>query len=350
MENLSRRKFIITSALLSASPLFAKNSSKVHIDLMKKPFEYHVKKGKLPGKRVLIIGGIHGNEIGAYKASDLLVDCDIKRGELIIIPRSNFTSILAKMRGYNGDMNRKFAHIDKKDPDRYFVELLKSAILEFRPDVVISMHDGYGFARKNPNHWGQSIVIDENVYKNFHLYEEASSILKDANPHFAHYKLGLLNTRTFTSSRHKEQRNALTGWCLQHDIKAYCIEASKQLRLDQKIYTHLVMLREFFKRYKIELAPSIDQLIHDETLWNHHKTPTVTLKINGSIHKFSKSSTIKIPKGSNIEVIAIDGNRGSYLIGKHINLNWQSFCFSKPQQFLLKEDYKTRMRLTVCPV
>ncbi len=353
MENIGRREFVkkISTALVFA-PLgaFAKTSSKIHIDLSKKPFEYYVKKGKLPGKRVLVIGGIHGNEIGAYKASDILVDCDIKRGELIIIPRSNFTSILANVRGYNGDMNRKFNYIKKEDPDKIYVELLKSAIEEFAPDVVISMHDGYGFAIKNPRHWGQSIVIDEERYKNFNLLKEATFVQHNANHYLAHHKLALLNTKTFSSTIHKEQRNALTGWCLRNNIKAFCIESSKQLKLHQKIYTHLVMLREFFKLYQIEISPSIDMLIANSSLWFHPKTPTVSLAINGQLYKIKRSQNIHIPRGSRIAVKAIDGNRGAFMVGYKTNLNWQSFYFSKPHMFLVKEDYKTKFTINFYPV
>ena len=349
MENFSRRKFIATAACaLFPFEAFAK-STKTHIQLLKKPFAYYVKKGKQPGKRVLIIGGIHGNEIGAYKASDILVDCDITRGELIIIPRSNFTSILADVRGYNGDMNRKFATIKPNDPDKIYVDLLKEAIREFSPDVVISMHDGFGFASKNPHAWGQSIVIDEQRYNQFDLYKEAAWVQKNANRHL-HHKLALVNTQTFSSTLHKEQRSALTGWCLRHNIKAFCIESSKQLQLHQKIYTHLVMLREFFKLYHIELSPSIDTIIDNDSLWFHPRTPVLTLDVNGTRYTIHKHQDIRVPRGSRIRVVSIDGNRGTFLIGHKINLNWQGFYFSKPHMFLLKEDYKTKFTLNIYPV
>jgi len=177
---VNRRDFLKASLFVGA-PLFAKRSDKLHFFFPKKPFEYFHKTSKNAKFKVMLIGGIHGNEMGAYKAADMLIDAKLKKGELFIIPRSNFTSILADVRGYNGDMNRKFATISKKDPDFHYVELLKEAILDYKPDVLISMHDGYGFNSENKRAWGQSVVIDELQYKNFNLFKEASFVQTNAN-------------------------------------------------------------------------------------------------------------------------------------------------------------------------
>ncbi len=352
MENPSRREFIKQLLGIGAISLFMPTnlfgfSKRSHIELIKKRVEYFHKKGKKRGGRVLIIGGIHGNEIGAYKAADLLVDVEVKRGELFIIPRSNFESILADLRGYNGDMNRKFSHISKRDADFYKVAFLKEAIKEIRPNVVLSLHDGYGFNIKNPRHWGQSVVIDEKRYKYFNLYSIANYVLHHSNKYLYRYKLGLINTKTFSSTLHKEQRNALTGWCLKNGIMAFCNESSKQLKLDDKIYTHLLMLREYFKLFSVEISPSIDYLIkHFKKLSPKHYYSAV-LDINGRRYRFNHSSTIKIKKGSNIKVVSLNGGRGSYLVAKGVNLNWNSFHFRSHLNLVLKDDYKSIFKLKI---
>jgi hypothetical protein len=333
---LNRRSFLLTtSALLYPNLVFAKSSN--HIELPKKPFEYFHKKGR--DKRVLIIGGIHGNEMGAYKAADLLVDMDIK-ADVLIIPRSNFTSILANVRGYNGDMNRKFDYITKKDPDFYYVELLKEAILDFKPDLLISMHDGYGFSSKSARAWGQSVVIDEIKYKNFELLKEAKFIKKNANKYLK-WPISIINTKTFSGIQHKEQKKALTGWCLKHNIKAFCIEASKQLpSLKDKVYTHLVMIREFFRLYDIK--SDIDYYINNLNIKS--SMPEISLKINNSIYKLNKTTSISLKNISNIEVVDIKGNRGSFVIPRGVNLNWRKFYF-KNLTLEVKNDFETKYKI-----
>jgi hypothetical protein len=333
---LNRRNFLLAaSTLLAPSIAFAKSSN--HIELPKKPFEYFHKKGS--GRRILIIGGIHGNEMGAYKAADLLVDMDIK-ADVLIIPRSNFTSILANVRGYNGDMNRKFDYISKKDPDFYYVELLKEAILDFKPDLLVSMHDGYGFSNKNHRAWGQSVVIDEVKYKNFELLKEAEFVRKNANK-YLRWPISIINTKTFSGNIHKEQKKALTGWCLKNNIKAFCIEASKQLpSLKDKIYTHLVMIREFFRLYDIK--SDIDYFINNLNIKSF--IPEISLKINNSIYKINKNTTIKLSKISNIEVVDIKGNRGSFVIPRGVNLNWRKFYF-KNLTLEVKNDFEIKYKI-----
>ena len=67
------------------------------------------------GKTLLIIGGLQGNEPGGYLAADLYVDMSLKKGNLIVVPRANFYSIISNQRGVNGDMNRQFAVFSDKD-------------------------------------------------------------------------------------------------------------------------------------------------------------------------------------------------------------------------------------------
>ena len=292
----------------------------------------------------MIIGGIHGNESGAYKAADLLVDCKIKKGELIIVPRSNFVSILANKRGYNGDMNRKFKYISKKDPDYYNVEGLKTLIAEFKPHLVISLHDGYGFHKYNKNHWGQAIVIDENRFKNFELYKIASIVSQQSNKKIKNkrWKIPVFNTKTFSSSLHKEQRNALTGWCLKKDIMAFCLESSKQLpSLKDKITTHLFMIEEFFHLFNIEIEPSIHYLIANLDKFLKSKNYYIEALINSQKARINNSSVIKIKKGDDFKVISFGGKRGVFLVPVGVNLNWNKFYTSKSLSFKLKDDYKT---------
>ena len=342
---MNRRDFLKASLFLGSS-LYAKNSDKLHFIFPKKPFEYFHKKSKNSKFRVMLIGGIHGNEMGAYKAADILIDAKIKKGELLIIPRSNFTSILANLRGYNGDMNRKFEYISKKDPDYYFVELIKEAILDYRPDVLISMHDGYGFNIENKKAWGQSIVIDEKRYKNFNLFAEANFVKNNANI-YLNKKLSLINTKTFSSHIHDEQKKALTGWCLKHNIKAFCIEASKQLpSLEEKIKTHLVMLREFFKLYDVEIE-DLDEMIKSPNKFLDKRNIEAKIKINGQIYTFNKSSTLKVPKGSEIEFLSFNGPRGSFATPKGVNLNWRKFYIRDRLRVDIKNDFEKKFSLNI---
>ncbi len=127
------------------------------------------KENKDSNTTLLVIGGIHGNEPGGYFAASLLAThYKINSKNLWIVPNLNKSSIQSDKRGINGDMNRKFSVIDKKDKDTKTIQDIKKIILSKQVSLVLNLHDGNGFYRKehqgnifNPNSWGQTCVIDQ---------------------------------------------------------------------------------------------------------------------------------------------------------------------------------------------
>ena len=87
--------------------------------------------GDEKSSRLLIIGGIHGDEPGGYFGTALFVKhYKIKKGSVTVIPNLNFNSILRNQRGVYGDMNRKFGEIKKSDKDYNNITNVKNIILE----------------------------------------------------------------------------------------------------------------------------------------------------------------------------------------------------------------------------
>ena len=126
--------------------------------------------GEEPGPTVLIIGGIH-NEPGGYLTADSYVDIALKRGNLIVVPRANFQTIIDDKRGILGDMNRLFNLKEARfenDHAMKIVTILKELIAE--SDMMLNLHDGWGFYRNeyvdelhNPLRLGQSIIADTDI-------------------------------------------------------------------------------------------------------------------------------------------------------------------------------------------
>lgn len=122
-------------------------------------------KGKKPGKTLMLIGGIQGNEPGGFLSADLYADMRLEKGNLIVVPRANFYSIITNQRGPNGDMNRKFNLEDNASTmEDQIVSILKKLISE--SDYLLNLHDGAGYYHptyidkwRNPGLFGQSIVF-----------------------------------------------------------------------------------------------------------------------------------------------------------------------------------------------
>lgn len=59
---------------------------------------------------LLLMGGIHGDEPGAYYSTDIFMrHYKITKGSVWVVPVVNPHGMFANMRGVYGDMNRKFA-------------------------------------------------------------------------------------------------------------------------------------------------------------------------------------------------------------------------------------------------
>jgi len=209
---------------------------------------------------LLVIGGIHGNEPGGYFAAATLAQhYTITSKNLWIIPNLNKESILANKRGIHGDMNRKFSHIKESDKDRKIVNEIKKIILSKNVSLVLNLHDGHGFYRKedkgnifNPNAWGQTCVIDQcslNQNQPFgNLNNIALTVKNNVNKKLLkkHHSFDVKNTKT--KYEDEAMQLSLTYFAVTNNKPAFAIETSKNLStLSQKVFYQLLAIEEYMK-------------------------------------------------------------------------------------------------------
>jgi len=250
------------------SPAFSKREHQVYFPNTAYELNIYKIKGKKPGKTLMLIGGIQGNEPGGFLSADLYADMRLEKGNLIVVPRANFYSIITNQRGPNGDMNRKFNLEDNSSTmEDQIVSILKKLINE--SDYLLNLHDGAGYYHptyidkwRNPTLFGQSIVADCEEYripgstKSIKLGEMARKILKEVNPHINGdlYKFHFMDTRTDAEySPHREQRGSATYYALtKHHIPAFGVETSKFLpSIDLKVLYHNMVINAFMKHFGI---------------------------------------------------------------------------------------------------
>jgi len=250
------------------SPAFSKREHQVYFPNTAYELNIYKIKGKKPGKTLMLIGGIQGNEPGGFLSADLYADMRLEKGNLIVVPRANFYSIITNQRGPNGDMNRKFNLEDNSSTmEDQIVSILKKLINE--SDYLLNLHDGAGYYHptyidkwRNPTLFGQSIVADCEEYripgstKSVKLGEMARKILKEVNPHINGdlYKFHFMDTRTDAEySPHREQRGSATYYALtKHHIPAFGVETSKFLpSIDLKVLYHNMVINAFMKHFGI---------------------------------------------------------------------------------------------------
>lgn len=228
-----------------------------------------IKKGQDNNNTLLIVGGIQGDEPGAFMAASIIsTHYKVTKGSVWVVPNLNFYSIIKRSRGPFGDMNRKFASLPKDDPDYESVQRIKKYITSPNVKVVLNLHDGSGFYRKehinwsfSPNRWGQSSIIDQSVLsieKYGNLQEIASKVCKHVNENLIRQRDYYSVKNTQTRSGDKEMEKTLTYFAINNGKAAFGNEASKALPLHERTYYHLLALEKYMKIMGIEFERSFD--------------------------------------------------------------------------------------------
>lgn len=219
------------------------------------------------GKRiVLIVGGIQGDEPGGFSAATLVATrYKIHSGAVWVVPNLNFPSIIKRSRGLHGDMNRKFARLDKTDPQFTAVKRIQEIIRNSNVRLVLNLHDGSGYYRETyisdlygPSRWGQSIIIDQENLPgaNFlaNLGKVSQGVIHEVNKLLIkpEHKYHVRNTRTAEGD--KEMEKSLSFYAVRQKKSAFGLEASKEFNVALRAYYHLCAIEAFFSHAGISYS------------------------------------------------------------------------------------------------
>lgn len=230
------------------------------------PLEVYYLQGELPGPTVMVQGGIQGDEPSGVICAQILTLAKVKKGNLIIVPRANWPSLLLYKRQINVDLNRRF----DKDYHQYYEDTLAKAIsyLSSISDGLIHLHEGSGFysptyinIERNPRRYGQSIIIDTSTYQRLYLASLAENVLSTVNNqlHPPDYAFSLFNMNTFSSNTlYPEQKKSLTYNVLKKYQKpAFAVEVSKNIKdLAWKVQHMLLVVKKLAKEMGVEIDVS----------------------------------------------------------------------------------------------
>lgn len=310
--------FILFTVLF---PLYAGAKTEHEVYFPDTAYELNIYRiyGQKPGKTLMLIGGIQGNEPGGFLSADLYADMSLEQGNLIVVPRANFYSIIMNDRGLNGDMNRKFTHenIDLSMEDK-IVNILKKLISE--SDYLLNLHDGSGYyypeyidELRNPKRYGQSVIADCAEFsvpgrdEKIMLGEMAQDVIEEVNQYISNdlYKFHFMNTRTADDdSPHKEQRKSATYYAMNVlHIPAFGVETSKALpSTDLKVWFHNLIINAFMKRFNI--IPQSPGLALDNPVLKY-----LVVSVNGETPMvINKNEHLDLNEGDSINISHIEAN------------------------------------------
>jgi hypothetical protein len=341
---------------LPVLPVGAKSRTEHIVYFPHTPYELNVYKihGRQPGATLMIIGGIQGDEPGGFLSADLYADMALERGNLIVVPRANFNSILQFKRGVNGDMNRRFAANNGRDMEDQIVSVLKSLIAE--SSCLLNLHEGSGFyspewegPEVNPLRYGQSVIADaERFYSPrqqqwLELQAMAERVVARVNPEIQEprYRFRFNNHRTGEpDSLHAEQRKSATYYALTADgIPAFGIETSKALpSTEMRVFHHRLIINAFMN--ELGIMPEIPPVSLEPPSLSY-----LVIAVNDDIPVVvGDQQTLHLHPGDRIEIAHIEANYDRGLCADILGLGSmndlrQSFVITAETDIVVRKDH-----------
>ena len=127
--------------------------------------EYYVEDSGTPGPTVMIVGGVHGNEPAGAKAAEVIRHWPITQGRLVVLPCANVLGLAANKRLIPNldtnlnNLNRNYPRAGKEEgPRGELAEAIWNVALQFKPNWLLDLHEGFDFHQVNDASVGSSII------------------------------------------------------------------------------------------------------------------------------------------------------------------------------------------------
>ena len=294
---------------------------------------YKLNEGDKNAPTLLLMGGIHGDEPGAYYSTDIFLrHYKVTKGSVWVVPVVNPHGMFANMRGVYGDMNRKFAALSQNDPDYESIQNIKKLLANPEIDISMHLHDGSGYWRPtyqsnllNPHKWGNCSVVDQiridgkyGELESFVAQMVADINLRILNPI---HRFHVHNTQT-KAKNDVEQLKALTFFSLSLNKPALTNETSKELDVPTRVFYHLLAIESLLGQLGITFERDFE--LNVATIKTLLNTESLYAKIEDSIFLPLDSlrthlTYFPLPKQSNLKQLKIKSQ--SHLLGIVPNKN-----------------------------
>jgi predicted deacylase len=203
---------------------------------------YYAILGKTEHPRILVNGGMHGDEIASYMACDTIIrNINIIEGSLIIIPRINILACLQNRRFVNMDLNHAFPGDQGSDIYEFRLAYeLMWLVDSIKPDIIINLHEAlnkYDSEYKDDSEkaYGQIIITCIKPFEEMLLntvYEMNMKIPIMDYKFNAHY----YSFREYSS---------MDNFISKFGIKSYTVETYRGLKLEDRIKLQQIAVLQF---------------------------------------------------------------------------------------------------------
>lgn len=209
---------------------------------------YYVKTGATPGPTIVVIGGVHGDEIAGYLAARRLKNWTVQSGTLVVVPDANVPAIKANRRFVGRNMNALFPGKANGDGNERLAYALWQLIKSSKPDLLLTLHESRGFYSQDRARYGQTFTFDLPDYRDrFAAVAVATNafIIQSGAPGRERFSLKMEAFPTCPTY-------CATRWL---GVPATSIETARPLPLAKRVNYQVAALRAFFAEWKLGVTP-----------------------------------------------------------------------------------------------
>ena len=201
---------------------------------------YFVKTGAAPGPTIVVVGGVHGDEVAGYLAARQLKKWTVENGTLVVISDANVPAIKANRRFVGRNMNALFPGAKTGDGNQQLAAAIWDLIKQSKPDLLLTLHESRGFYVENRARYGQTFTFDFPTYAP-EFGRVADALNQNIAPGRERFSLKIeafATCPTFCATKYL-------------GIPATSIETARPLPLSRRIDYQLRALRAFFAAWQL---------------------------------------------------------------------------------------------------
>lgn len=144
------------------------------------------------GPTVVVIGGLHGDEVAGFRTAEQVAHWEIEGGNLVVLPRANRIAIeRGERHGTDGDLNRQFP--PGEEPGTALARAIWALVERHDPALVLDLHESQGIYRLHAGLVGQVLFPTAHGNAPAHADEVVTTLNREVVPWhmpFHDYKRG----------------------------------------------------------------------------------------------------------------------------------------------------------------
>lgn len=205
---------------------------------------YYVLLGKKESPKMLVHGGMHGDEVAGYMACDTIIrNINLLEGTLIIIPKLNIQACNMNRRYINMDLNHAFPGDIGSDIYEYRLAYeLMWLVDSIQPDLIINLHEAMNkydteFQNDSMNAYGQIIITNTKPYGA--LLENSFNSINDLIPRMDYR----FHVHYYMYSEHSSMDNFIS----KLHTNSYTIETYRGFPIGDRVKLQQIAVLSFVK-------------------------------------------------------------------------------------------------------